>query len=287
MKALLGCVLSASVVVFWQIPVAPAAEETAPANVINEARSHFRLGSAYYRGGAYDLALQEFEAAYKLDPRPDMLFNLGQCQRQLGHDREALALYRAFLRELPGSPRRAEVQSYVDELTKKIAAEEESGRKPVPAHDPAKDALVPLGESEPAQPPRTPGGPEAAPAAEPKSTIPPGALPAPPGDARASTLKRAGLGLGIGGLLVAAGGAALLGAAAADNNQLNHPEPGTMYDPGLEDRMNVLKNAGFAAVGVGLAAGVAGTVMYVIGTKRPAALSATARGATFQLAWEF
>lgn len=276
MRALLACVLFASIGLVTPAQVARA-QGAEPQDTMTEARSHFRLGSAYFRGGAFDLALEEFEAAYKLDPRPDMLFNLAQCQRQLGHDREALALYRAFLRELPGSPRRAEVQSYVDELTKKLATPE-----PKKSTEETPEKAAPITKEPAPAEPKVDNEP-AAPAA-PNLPMP---APGAPERSRGATLKQAGLGLGIAGLLVAAGGAGLLGAAAADNDSLNHPQPGAVYPASLEDRMWLLRDTGAAALGVGLAAGVTGAILYVVGVKRPPALSVTSRGATLKLAWEF
>jgi hypothetical protein len=47
---------------------------------------------------SYSEALSEFKAAYLAKPDASFLFNIGQCQRQLGMFEAAAKGYRAFLR---------------------------------------------------------------------------------------------------------------------------------------------------------------------------------------------
>src|SRR5512141_1027182 len=66
-----------------------------------EAKAHFMSGQRHYNLNELSEALADFKDAYRLYPDPVFLFNLGQCERQLGHHEEAIRFYRNFLREQP------------------------------------------------------------------------------------------------------------------------------------------------------------------------------------------
>ena len=58
----------------------PADAEPDPTR--QEAASLFREGSMFYELGQYEDAITKFEAAWKLEPMPQLLFNMGQAQRR-------------------------------------------------------------------------------------------------------------------------------------------------------------------------------------------------------------
>src|SRR5689334_16212834 len=62
-------------------------------------RQLFDRGLREYELGRYPEAIQILEEGYRLDPRPEFLFALGQAQRLNGNCRAALALYRSYLRK--------------------------------------------------------------------------------------------------------------------------------------------------------------------------------------------
>lgn len=86
-------VLSVSVTSYAQSPGATTDEI---------ARSHTENGGRYYQLGRYADAAREFQAAYDLSQRPELLFNLGRALENGGRDREALDAYERF--EAAGSP---------------------------------------------------------------------------------------------------------------------------------------------------------------------------------------
>jgi hypothetical protein len=49
-------------------------------------------------------------------PDPAFLFNIGQCHRKMGHDKEAVSFYKSYLRNAPNAPNRADVQKRINEL---------------------------------------------------------------------------------------------------------------------------------------------------------------------------
>jgi hypothetical protein len=71
--------------------------EQAVTNV--SARSRFDAGLAAIERGDFELALREFEAAYAVQPRYEVLFNIGQAQTALGRPIEAIQTFERFLAE--------------------------------------------------------------------------------------------------------------------------------------------------------------------------------------------
>lgn len=71
----------------------PAAEE--------EARTRFRQGLVLARGGDCGAALAEFEASYRLVPRPNTLFNMAQCEERLHRYDLAVQQYQHYLDTAP------------------------------------------------------------------------------------------------------------------------------------------------------------------------------------------
>lgn len=48
-----------------------------------QAQKHYRLGQKHYRLARFEQALTAFSKAYEYKPRPDLLFNIGQCHKKL------------------------------------------------------------------------------------------------------------------------------------------------------------------------------------------------------------
>jgi hypothetical protein len=109
-------------------------------------------------------ALVDFKEAYRLLPDPVLLYNLGQCERQLGRLEEAIRFYRSFLREQPKAPNRQDVTHKIDEIeaTRKArqAEADKSGAPPEEADPGAapdgtgKEAKTSAASLEMNQPPR-------------------------------------------------------------------------------------------------------------------------------------
>ncbi|HEY2743897.1 MAG TPA: hypothetical protein VGL86_04720, partial [Polyangia bacterium] len=66
--------------------------------------------------------------AYLDYPDSSFLFNIGQCQRQLGLKQDAVLSYKAYLREAPSTPRRDEVLAIVHNLESLIRDDEATKR---------------------------------------------------------------------------------------------------------------------------------------------------------------
>jgi tetratricopeptide (TPR) repeat protein len=61
------------------------------------AKAHIDRGSSLYQQGRYDEAFAELSAGYQLDPRPELLYSLGQTERKRGHCKEAIEYYERYL----------------------------------------------------------------------------------------------------------------------------------------------------------------------------------------------
>jgi tetratricopeptide (TPR) repeat protein len=101
------------------------------------ARRNFEAGKKAYENQRYARALNSFEHAYALSPRPLMLYNIAQTEDQLGKRNEARGHYKLFLAELPGTPLRSEIEGRIVQINAEIGPE-------LTAASPEQAALVAL-----------------------------------------------------------------------------------------------------------------------------------------------
>jgi hypothetical protein len=96
----------------------PAAAEDRAA-----AEQFFRLGAEAYKGGKFDVAATNFDAAYENLKAPEIAFSAAQAHRlqyQADHDpahlKRAIELYQAYLAGAPSGAKRKDAQVYLDRL---------------------------------------------------------------------------------------------------------------------------------------------------------------------------
>jgi len=98
-----------------------------------DARKHVESADIDYKLGKFSEALAEYSAAYELYPVPALLFNIGQCHRNLQHYDQALFFYNGFLRDAPAdAPNRELVESLVKDTQADLDrqhAEQEAARQ--------------------------------------------------------------------------------------------------------------------------------------------------------------
>ncbi len=109
MKALLICLLCIGI-----------AHAETPAE--EQAHAHFRQGRAYVEAKVYDKAIEEFDAAYKLAPLPDLIFNIAQAYRLAGDPDRAVDAYKRYLAAQSSGEEADESRAHVAELSKIIDA---------------------------------------------------------------------------------------------------------------------------------------------------------------------
>jgi|GEM_PF-2020760 tetratricopeptide (TPR) repeat protein len=112
------------------------------------AKALYTKGSVEYRLGNFGEALGHFRAAYRLSPRPSLIFNMAQTYRQLKRHQEALFNYKLYLSEwqrlTPDKPApfADEIAGRLKELKAAIAAEKSAEASPEPSNAPTQPSAV-------------------------------------------------------------------------------------------------------------------------------------------------
>ena len=94
-----------------------------------EAKRDVEAGSLAYKLGHFQEALDAFSRAYEAFPAPLLLFDLGQCNRELGNYEKALFFLRGYLHENPKAKNRKLVEDLIAETDRKLAAQQQEARK--------------------------------------------------------------------------------------------------------------------------------------------------------------
>jgi tetratricopeptide (TPR) repeat protein len=166
-----------------------------------EAERLAKESMADYNLGEFEAALNNVSKAYRLDPRPAFLFNLGQCYRALHQWERAEFFYRGFLREKPEASNREVVLGLISEMQRKLEVARLEAQIPPTPPAPVVLAAPPLAAH-----------PEPTPAAVTK------AEPAPPAPVSTPEKSRShALGITLGAVAVGA----LVGAAIGEGLVLN------------------------------------------------------------------
>jgi hypothetical protein len=84
------------------------------------ARALYDEGMKFYNTGDFPVALESFKAAYFAKPDPIFLFNMGQCYRMMGDAEASARQYRAYLRQRPDAPNRADVERFIHDAEVEI-----------------------------------------------------------------------------------------------------------------------------------------------------------------------
>jgi tetratricopeptide (TPR) repeat protein len=89
----------------------------------DEARGLFLAGEAAFRDARWEDAIRYFRDAYRLSPRPGLLYNIGVSADRLRRDTEALEAFEHFLREIgdQDAPHRHDAEARVEVLRRAIA----------------------------------------------------------------------------------------------------------------------------------------------------------------------
>lgn len=105
---------AAALVVFAFVPLragaqpkkSDAAKKRTKSEIRERVDTHLRRGIEFYAEKQYELAIVEFRAGFRLDPRPDFLFALAQAERLSGDCPTAVIYYRRFLKTKPAANQR-------------------------------------------------------------------------------------------------------------------------------------------------------------------------------------
>lgn len=105
-----------------------------------DAQAHIQKATAAHEAGSFDVALTELEAAYALDPQPDLLYALGQVQVKLNNCPVAVSYYERFLSTNPAPEPAAAANEAITNCKAQMAAEQppvEEAQPPPPPPPPA------------------------------------------------------------------------------------------------------------------------------------------------------
>lgn len=209
-----------------EVPPIAQAEETDPKRL-------YTAGKLAYAAGEFNEAIAFFERAYALSDAPGLLFNLAQAHRLAGesHCAQARALYRSYLSAVPAADNRREVEERIAELAACADNLERSTTTPTSPKEPITPAVPPALEPV-APPPRA---------------------------------RRASLGpilLTVAGAVTTIAGGLLYARVAAEYRDAERRCP--CY-PGTFTRWERLTYVGYAGLGVGSAALLAGASWWVSG----------------------
>ena len=124
------------------------------ADATSEAREHFKTAQTHYALGEFEDAAREFREAYRLRDEPALLFNIGQAHRQMRQWQQAYFYYQQYLSKKPDAPNRAETESLVAQMRRRMDEEEEQrlrvARDPAAARN-SEDVLAPAKPPVPVQ----------------------------------------------------------------------------------------------------------------------------------------
>jgi tetratricopeptide (TPR) repeat protein len=228
---------------------APARAQESDERARSTARAHFTRGNSFFDLGRYDEAIAEYEAAYQAKNDPALLYNIAQAHRLAGHAAAALRLYKAYLARRPDAPNRREVEAKIATLERLIEQQHKS--ETIQPDQPLAPGGHPLGATPAAEAPAATSAPAVV------ATL----------DRNAGRTKRlAGLAVAGAGVALVGGGiaCAVLAQSASDSlsaaNRAHSP-----YDPKLDGTFHTDQALAGALLGVGGAALVGGTVLYVLG----------------------
>ncbi|MHB8417846.1 MAG: tetratricopeptide repeat protein [Myxococcales bacterium] len=101
-----------------------------------EGKRLFERASGEYAAQQFADALTDFASAYRADPVPGFLFNLGQCHRQLGNWQLAADFYRRYLAARPDASNAATARELLAQVEGKAAQETELRNATVPRVEP-------------------------------------------------------------------------------------------------------------------------------------------------------
>lgn len=105
------------------VAAAPRARAADQTEAIEQAKTYFDAGAQAYGAGRFAAAVQAFEQAYKLAPRPAILFSMAQAERKAWYVdkhpedlKHAIEHYHAYLDQVPTGGRRGDAADGLAEL---------------------------------------------------------------------------------------------------------------------------------------------------------------------------
>ena len=249
---------------------------------LEQAKALVDRATIEYQVGNFNQALALYAKAYEAYPKPELLFDIGQCHRMRKDYERAIFFYQGYLRAKPDAPNRPLVEKLLDESSTALVARSKAEAAKVAAEQHAAAPSAPLAP-EPSPPTGSPS-PARGGAVEPARTT--SGRPV----FRTSGLATAGVGV------VLVGTAAYLGLHALSlSNELStlssqHGMWSSRYESDYESGKSAARAATLLYVVGGVALAMGGLLTYLGWPRAPkdarpvATLAATLGGAAFVFA---
>lgn len=103
----------------------------------------FKQGKAHFEKGQLTEALAAFEKAHALEPSPELLLNIAQCNRGLGRRAEAITALEQFLAQAPKHPLRTAVENTLHDLRLEVAKDTPAKVELTPSPEPVVPVVMP------------------------------------------------------------------------------------------------------------------------------------------------
>lgn len=100
-----------------------------------EAQKHIEKATEAHQASNFEEALKELEAAFALDPQPDLLYAIGQVQVKLNNCPVAISYYERFLETKPGAEPAAAANEAITTCRNQLASQPPPA-EPEPAPQP-------------------------------------------------------------------------------------------------------------------------------------------------------
>lgn len=127
------------------------------------ARRHFEAGRNLYDAGAFERAGREFEEAYRLSSRPELLYNVYVAHRDAGNVGKAAAALRQYLDEMEEAPDRVNLEARLQSLEEQAAALEAAEQARLAEEEARAEAETSAGTPDPEPQPVEESGPNIVP----------------------------------------------------------------------------------------------------------------------------
>lgn len=247
-RPLVAASLLAAAQLAWGQAPAPSASAGAGGDAEAQATAHFEMGTRHYNLQEWAEAVKEYKEAYRLAPRPDILWSIAQAQRLSGDCDAAIKTYQAFLRSSPTERQAAFANEAVEKC--QVALGEKSKAAPLPS----------AGESaRPAVPP----APSSA-SATTATAVPPVPSARPPSPAPGHWYSDAlGHVLFFGGIAATAVGGVTLGLGNAKASEANSAADYATFER-TRTEGPPLQTAGIVGLSVGGALFAAGVLRFIV-----------------------
>jgi tetratricopeptide (TPR) repeat protein len=110
---------------------------------LRTAKRHFARGEKLYALAKFREALDAYQQAFDARPIPELMFNIGQCYRNLDDPDAAIFSYRTYLKLAPTATNREQVEDLIATLeadkqratSRRLALERAEPPPPAPAPD--------------------------------------------------------------------------------------------------------------------------------------------------------